>query len=120
MANRFYRDAQGDLRAETGRDRRLLGRFLEADMQGSNAMCDEVLSALDDIAAGRGKRWQMTGNAHTLVISKRRARIHAEFGRSKDLLLSPAALRLALLEWKALLDKKPPGRPRRGVGRLPK
>jgi uncharacterized protein YacL (UPF0231 family) len=100
MANRFYRDAQGDLKAETGRERRLLGRFLEADIQGSNAMCDEVLSALDDIAAGRGARWQMTGNAHTLILSKRRARIHAEFGRSTDLLLSPAALRQALLEWK--------------------
>ena len=90
-----------------GRDQRLLGRFLEADIQGSNGMCDEVLSALDDIAAGRRKRWQMTGNAHTLTLSKRRARIHAEFGRSPDLILSPAALRQALLEWRLLLDRKP-------------
>jgi hypothetical protein len=48
----------------------------------------------------------MTGNAHTLILSKRRARIHAEFGRSTDLLLSPAELRQVLLEWKALLGKK--------------
>ena len=107
MAHRFFRDAKGDPRAETGRDQRLLGRFLEADIQDSNGMCDEVLSALDDIAAGRGKRWQMNGNAHTLTLSKRRARIHAEFGRSSDLILSPAALRQALLEWRLLLDRKP-------------
>ena len=107
MSQRFFRDARGDLRAETGRDQRLLGRFLEADIQGSNGMCDEVLSALDDIAAGRRKRRQMTGNAHTLTISKRRARIHAEFGRASDLLLTPAELRQALLEWKTLLKLKP-------------
>jgi uncharacterized protein YacL (UPF0231 family) len=111
MAHRFYRDAKGDPRAETGRDQRLLGRFLEADIQGGDGMCDDVLSALDDIAAGRRKRWQMTGNAHTLTISKRRARIHAEFGRSRDLVLSTAELHEALLEWKALLERKPRHRP---------
>ncbi|NTU75762.1 MAG: hypothetical protein HGA86_06550, partial [Anaerolineaceae bacterium] len=43
-------------------------------------------------------RWQMTGNAHTLILGKRRARIHAEFGRSADLVLSTAELRQTLLE----------------------
>jgi len=107
MANRFYRDADGDLRAKTGRARRLLGRFLETDMQGSNEMCDEALAALDDIASGLRKRWQMTGNAHTLIVSKRRARIQAEFGSAPDLVLPPVDLRQALLEWKKLLNSKP-------------
>jgi len=107
MVNRFYRDAKGDLKAKTGREQRLLGRFLEADLQGSVGMCDDVLAALDDIAAGRSQRWQMTGNAHTLVLSQRRARIHPEFGRALDLLLAPAELRQALLEWKALIGRKP-------------
>ncbi len=104
MSYRFYRDDDGDLRAQTGRGLRLLGRFLEADIQGSILMCDEVLAALAAIAAGRCKRWQMTGNAHTLTLSRRRARIHAESGRSRDLVLSPAALRRALLEWRILLE----------------
>jgi len=108
MAHRYYRDAKGDPRAATGRDQRLLGLFLESDIQGSGGICDEVLSALDDIAAGRCKRWQMTGNAHSLILSKRRARIHAEFGKSPDLILSPAELRQALLEWKLLLGRKGP------------
>jgi uncharacterized protein YacL (UPF0231 family) len=107
MAHRFYRDAKGDPRAETGRDQHLLGRFLEADIQGGSGMCDEVLAALGDIAAGRRKRWQMTGNAHTLTISKRLARIHAEFGRTSDLILPPAELCQALLAWKTLLARKP-------------
>jgi len=106
MAHRYYRDENGDPRATTGREQRLLGRFLEADIQGSAGMCDEMLAALDDIAAGRSQRWQMTGNAHTLILSKRRALIHAEFGRSRDLILSPAELRQALLEWKTLLKPK--------------
>lgn len=106
MAYLFYRDDQGDLRAETGRAQRLLGRFLETDIQGSRGLLDDALNALDDIAAGRRKRWQMTGNAHTLTLSKRRVRIHAEFGRSADLVLSPAVLRQALLEWEALMESK--------------
>lgn len=112
MTQRFYRDAKGDLRAEAGRDQLLLGRFLEADVQGSIGICEEVLAALDDIAAGRSQRWQMTGNVHTLILSKRRARIQAEIGRSPDLILSLAEFRRALQEWRALLDKKPPRRSR--------
>jgi uncharacterized protein YacL (UPF0231 family) len=112
MSYRFYRDDHGDLRAETGRGLRLLGRFLEADIQGSRGVCDEVLAAFADIAAGRRKRWQMTGNAHTLTLSKRRARIHAESGRNTDLVLSPAVLRQALLEWQALLENASRRRPR--------
>lgn len=104
MAHRFFRDAHGDLKAETGRARRLLGRFLEADIQGSKGMCDEVLAVLDDIAAGRRRRWRMTGNAYTLTVGKRRARIHAEFGRSADLVLPASDLRLALLDWQELLE----------------
>ena len=106
MAYRFFRDDDGDPRAETGRDRRLLGRFLEADIQGSRALCDEILAALDAVIAGRRKRWEMTGNAHTLSAGKRTSRIHAETGRAADLLLATAELRLALLEWRLLLGGK--------------
>jgi hypothetical protein len=106
MTQRFYRDANGDPRARTGRDRRLLDSFLEADIQGSVEMCDEVLAALDDIASGRSRRRQWTGNAHTLVLGKRRARIHPEFSSSPDLVFAPAELREALLEWKALLENE--------------
>jgi uncharacterized protein YacL (UPF0231 family) len=105
MSHRFYRDENGELRAATGRERRLLGRFLEADIQGSGKLCNAVLAGLEEVAAGRRKRWQWTGNAHTLNVGKRRARIQAEFGRSADLLLPTAELRLALLDWKALLGK---------------
>ncbi len=105
MANRFFRDAKGDPRAKTSRDQRLLGHFLETDIQGSIDLCAKVLTALDDIMAGRSKRWQMTGNAHTLAISKRLARIQPGFGSNPDLVLSLAELRHALQEWKALLEK---------------
>ncbi len=104
MSYLLYRDADGVPRAQAGRGLRLLGRFLETDIQGSRGLCDEVLKALADIAAGGRKRWQMTGNAHTLIVSKRRARIHAEFGRAADLVLSSAVLRQAVLEWRALLE----------------
>jgi uncharacterized protein YacL (UPF0231 family) len=107
MSYRFYLDDDGDPRAETLRSQRLLGRFLESDIQDSHGLCADVLAALDDIASDRRKRWQMTGNAHTLILSKRRARIRAEFGRSSDLILPPAELRQVLLEWQELLESKP-------------
>jgi hypothetical protein len=50
----------------------------------------------------------MTGNTHTLVLSKHRARIRTEFGRSPDLIVSPVELRQALLDWRALLEGNPP------------
>lgn len=106
MAYRFFRDDDGDPRAETGRERRLLGRFLEADIQGSRALCDEALAALDDVVAGRRRRWEMTGNAHSLSAGKRTSRIHAEAGRAGDLVLPTSELRLALLEWRLLLGGK--------------
>lgn len=110
MANFFYRDDAGDPRARTGRERRLLGRFLEADIQGSRTLCDEALAALDDLAAGRRRSWRMTGNAHTLTAFRRRSRIRAESGRGTDLVLPTTELRLALLEWRLLLGKRPPRR----------
>ena len=112
MANLFYRDEAGDPRARTGRERRLLGRFLESDIQGSHALCDEALAALDDLAAGRRRRWQMTGNAHVLTAFRHKSRIQAECGRGAGLVLPTAELRLALLEWRLLLGKRPPQRVR--------
>lgn len=106
MSQRFFRDAQGDPRAETGPGRRLLGRFLEADIQGSVGLCREALAALADVTAGRRRRWRMTGNAHTVTAGRRTARIHAEFGRSADLVLPTSELRLALSEWRLLLTRK--------------
>ena len=107
MAYQFFHDDNGDPRAATSRDRRRLGRFLETDMQGSVARCAEVLDLLDDIAVGRRKRWQMTGNAYTLILSKRRARIHAEFGRAADLILPTSELRQVLLECQTFLERSP-------------
>lgn len=103
MPHRFYRDAHGDLRARVEPERRLLARFLEADIQGSPALCDEVLAALAEVADGRRRRWQRTGNAHTVIAGRRNVRIRAEFGSAPDLLLPLAELRQALVEWRTLL-----------------
>ncbi|HNX98779.1 MAG TPA: YacL family protein [Candidatus Aminicenantes bacterium] len=104
MPHRFYRDAAGACRAQVDLEKELLGRFLEADVQGSQATCDNLLAALDEVAAGRRKRWQQTGNAHTLIVGRRRARIRAEFGSAPDLILPFGELVQALREWRALLD----------------
>ncbi len=104
MSHRFYRDAEGDFRAECGRGRALLGRYLEAEIQGSSGRCDSVLAALGEVAENRRKRWRETGNAHTLSVGSRRARISAEFGTAPDLVLPLTELIEVLREWRELLE----------------
>ncbi len=106
MAILFFRDDSGEPRARTGRERRLLGRFLEADIQGSVALCDEALKAIAAVASGRARCRRLGGNAHTVTVHKRTARIRAESGRGGELALPTAELRLALLEWRLLLGGK--------------
>ena len=113
MANLFYRDEAGDPRARTGRERRLLGRFLESDIQGSIVLCDEALQAIAAVAAGRARNRRLGGNAHTVTVHKRTSRIRAEFGRAAELTLPTAELRLALLEWRLLLVGTPARRKQR-------
>lgn len=107
MGGRFYRDDSGDPRAEFEHPYELLGHFLESDVQGSISLCDEILGRIDKIFAGETKKWQQTGNAHTIVLSRRGACIEAEFGNVQE----PCRLTLehfkkAVSGWKSFLEKK--------------
>lgn len=110
MAILFYRDEAGEPRARTGRELRLLGRFLEADIQGGVTLCDEALKAIGEVISGRARSRRLGGNAHTVTVHKRTSRIRAESGRGGELALPTAELRLALLEWRLLLGQKAPRR----------
>lgn len=105
MSLEFYRDEAGDPRARASRDRELLARFLESDVQGSATFGLEILAAIEAIADGRLREWTQTGNAHTLVLSPEGAAIEPDFDEeSESALVSLADLREAVARWIEFLD----------------
>lgn len=104
MEYRLERDANGDLRAQTPAPNQLLGRYLEADVQGSTELCRTLLQAIDEILDGRKKRRQFIGNAHSLSLTAQRARIQPEFSPDPPLDLPLQTLKTVLQEWQDLID----------------
>ncbi len=98
---RIFRDPAGDLRAEdlSRRSKRgMLISFLESEVQGSAAVGREILEQLAQVVAGERHRAIWTGNAHTLTMSKKTARIVDEIDDSAP------ALRLPLGDLYSALD----------------
>ncbi|HXU46235.1 MAG TPA: hypothetical protein VN783_11970 [Thermoanaerobaculia bacterium] len=95
---RVYRDADGDLRAEAGAGEGLLAAFLESDVQGSLAVGRELLEAIARVVAGDLPRFEWTGNAHTLTLTRKTARIRREVDPEAPALRRPLALFHAALE----------------------
>jgi hypothetical protein len=105
MTHTLFRDPEGILHAEFPQDMRLLGRYLEADVQGSIELCDAALKAVDEVASGRRKRRELTGNAHTLALTAQKARITPEFSNHKPLECPLDTLRTVLQEWRELISR---------------
>jgi uncharacterized protein YacL (UPF0231 family) len=105
MKARFYIDESGSPRAECENSFELLGNFLESDVQGSAAYCEEILKMIDHVSIGKPKKWRSTGNAHTITLTPEEVCIEAEFDDAHTpLRLSLDMLKTALIDWKALVD----------------
>ena len=100
----FYRDSAGDPRARCNAPCELLGHFLESDVQSNLVFCEEILDILDRIGRNEITRWQQTGNAHTLFLGRKEARIEAEYDELVEpCRLTPEQLRDAVARWIAFL-----------------
>ncbi len=98
---RIFRDPAGDLRAEdlSHRSKRgLLISFLESEVQESAAIGREILGQLAKVVAGERPRATWTGNAHTLTMSKKTARITDEMNPETPV------IRLPLSDFYSALD----------------
>ncbi len=105
---RVFRDDAGDLRAEdlSRRTRRgLLVSFLEGEVQGSVAVGREILEQLAQVVAGERPRATWIGNAHSLTMSKKTARITDEMDAEAPVLRLPLGdLYSALDAWLDVLE----------------
>ena len=99
----LFRDEDGAPRAR-GRGRYArLAAYLESDVQGSRTLLRRIARALDAVEAGREERWEHTGNAHTLTLTRRGARIECEVEEGEPAEVTLADLRTALGWWEELL-----------------
>jgi hypothetical protein len=109
---RIFRDPAGDLRAEdlSRRSRRgLLIAFLESEVQGSVAAGREILEQLAQVVAGERPRATWIGNAYSLTMSKKTARIVDEIDPEGPVLRLPLGdLYSALDAWLDVLEGNGP------------
>ena len=87
---RCYRDANGYFRVEANDVHPLIGAYLEQDLQGDQAACQQMTAVLDEVSSGRRARWSGTGNAHTVNIQDHEVLIINEYDDS----LGPAKIPL--------------------------
>ncbi len=117
---RIFRDPAGDLRAEdlSRRSKRgMLVSFLEGEVQGSAAVGREILEQLAQVVAGERHRAIWTGNAHTLTMSKKTARIVDELDPATPVLRLPLGdLYSALDAWLDVLEANGPNGPDGSTG----
>lgn len=108
MQLRLYKDERGIPRAEAPPPQEALGWWLNQDIQRDLGACDEVLSVIQDIRAGRLANWEGTGNVHTITITREGARIETEFAvppRTAEVSLDE--LQEAISRWKELITQDP-------------
>ena len=105
MELNFYRDANGDPRADGGSANQLLAGFLESEIQGSSKMCGFLLDAIDRIINGSLEQWEESGNAYTIALIRQGVRIEALFDDSVSVFeLSLERFRDTVLRWKAFIE----------------
>ncbi|WP_155635728.1 hypothetical protein [Burkholderia cepacia] len=65
---KIYIDEHGFIHPELAEGNEILGDFLSGDIQGSVYAADEYINACRSVERADAKRWEGTGNAHTVII----------------------------------------------------
>lgn len=85
----------------------LVASFLESDIQGSTSMSKMLLQAIKEVSSGEVPDWSMTGNAHTITLSKDEASIESDFDESEPERRIPLSeFKQILSAWLTHLEKK--------------
>ena len=75
----FYMDSEGYAKVKTTPKYALLGQYLESEIQGIAAICQDLLVAIADIERGDRAEVQGVGNGYGLAITLDKATIWSEF-----------------------------------------
>jgi uncharacterized protein YacL (UPF0231 family) len=106
MQLEFYWDRAGAPRARCKGIEKVVGGFLEGDLQDSTASAQEVLRAIDDVESGRIPSWERTGNAYTLTLSPEGTEIMDEMDDAGEAYpLSLSEIRELVEDWLSFLEE---------------
>ncbi|HKV07388.1 MAG TPA: YacL family protein [Thermoanaerobaculia bacterium] len=106
MQLQFYWDSEGTPRAQCDPPGSTVADFLESDVQGSLELAHEILRALDRIDAGTIDSWEVTGNAHTLTLSKQGVAIQSEVDEDAGpMLLAKSQFREVMAGWVSFVGR---------------
>ncbi|EMD9437021.1 hypothetical protein LGN20_00950 [Burkholderia cepacia] len=104
---KIYVDERGFVHAEVPNESEILGDFLSGDIQGSVYAADEYINACISVENGDVKKWEGTGNAHTVIIEEDGVEIFNEYTEQSMRIIGIRNFRVYLEEWKKyLLDSK--------------
>lgn len=103
MKLELYRDETGEPRARGHGRYARLAAFLESDVQGSRTLLRRIAKAVAAVEGGKEERWEETGNAHTLTLTRAGARLESEVDGAEAAEVTLADLRAALGLWAELL-----------------
>jgi uncharacterized protein YacL (UPF0231 family) len=108
IQGKLYFDSDGFPRAEFSPPFQPLGCYLEQDVQGSIATCEEVLANCVDVINGEKNDWEGGGNAHTVSVERNRVTIENDFAETGQVLvISIEDFMSAVRLWKQLLQSVP-------------
>jgi len=100
-----YIDKHGRRTADVGMLPSNIKSFLEQDIQNDVDDCDKIIRTIDEIRLGNCKKWEGTGNAHSIVITDKNVVIENNFdGNSPRSIISLADLRECMNDWKLFLE----------------
>ncbi len=105
----LYLDELGIYRHGSVDGQELLGSFLEEDIQSSIDSCDIVLQLLLDVEQGVREPFELTGNAHAVLMQPGKVSIEHLwlYPPVPPLELTAEQFRQALLEWRNFIATTP-------------
>jgi RPA family protein len=95
-----YRDDTGLLRAKAADKDRLLAVFLETDIQEDKAMAAELLKQINILRKGKKRRYETSGNAHTITLTPKTVSIASLFDEeARPYRIDLSLFQKALTQW---------------------
>ena len=106
MQLQFYWDSEGTPRAQCDPPGHTVASFLESDVQGSLEFAHEILRALERVDSGEEEAWEVTGNAHTLILARNEATIQSEMDEDAEpVILAKSLFRQVVADWISFIDE---------------
>jgi len=101
---KMFIDKNGFRVAELGRENQVLADFLMGDVQGSLYGIQELINACTLVERREVPKWEGTGNAHTVIISRDSVEIFNEYTEGSLSISDVKEFKMYLNKWKEFIS----------------